>query len=279
MKIGLLTGKGALPYHVIAGAKEAGFNMTAVTFNGLTHSNDYNVPSQSFGLAEFGGITAYLKSHKCTHICMAGYIQRPDFTQLKPDLKALKYLPGAISAGKKGDDALLRYLMAIFEKQGFEIISPQELCRHLLAGEGYLGAVQMAAEHKDDINKACAIAREMGARDIGQGAVVCGGLILAVEAQEGTDEMLKRVANLPDAKRGTQSCRKGVLAKMLKPGQDSRVDLPTIGLQTIVLADEAGLSGIAVESGQAFIIDRAAVIKRADEAGIFILGLPPSESL
>jgi len=275
MKIGLLTGQGQLPHHVISGAKAAQLEIISICFDGITEARNYQIEGQNFGLAEFGAITKYLKNNNCTHICMAGNLERPDFSKLKPDVKALKYLPGALSASKKGDDALLSYLMSIFEQQGFDIISPQELCQNLLVEEGYIGAIEATDAHKDDIVKACEIARDMGARDIGQGAVVCNGLVLAVEAQEGTDNMLQRVAKLPEAKRGRINQRKGVLAKMVKPEQDERVDLPTIGLKTVELAAQAGLAGIVVESGRAFFIDKLTAIKAADDAGLFILGLLP----
>lgn len=278
MKIGLLTGQGQLPHYVISGAKSAETEIIVICFNGITEANDYAVEGKNFGLAEFGAIIKYLKQTNCTHVCMAGNLERPDFTKLKPDIKALKYLPGALSASKKGDDALLSYLLLIFEKQGFDIISPQELCQNLLVEVGLIGTIKVNDEHRDDILKACEIARDMGARDIGQGAVVCNGLVLAVEAQEGTDNMLKRIASLPEAKRGNKSHRQGVLAKMVKPGQDERVDLPTIGLRTVELAVQAGLAGIVVESGQAFLIDKQAAVKVADESGIFILGIPSSKA-
>ena len=126
--------------------------------------------------------------------------------------------------------------------------------------------------------KACKVARAIGELDIGQGAIVCRGLVLAVEAQEGTDEMLRRVGRLPQEIRGNPSEREGVLAKMVKPGQETRVDLPTIGPETIRLAAAAGLAGIAAEGGQAFVMDKEKVIKMANEAGLFVLGLPAIES-
>ena len=205
---------------------------------------------------------------------MAGEVSRPDFSALKPDIKGLKYLPGALSAAKRGDDALLTYMIWVFEKEGFEIISPQEICKSLLIGEGHMGAVRLTAQHRDDALKACEIARQMGALDIGQGAVVCGGLVLAVEAQEGTDGLLARTAALPQDKRGSAKARKGVFAKLVKPLQEERVDLPTIGPKTVELAIEAGLAGIVVESGRAFCLDQAACIAAADAAGLFIVGIP-----
>jgi len=183
---------------------------------------------------------------------------------------------GAVKAAKQGDDALMRYLLELFEKEGFEVIAPQDVCQSLLLPEGMLGSVQLTETHMSDARIACTIASKIGALDIGQGAVVCNGVVLAVEAQEGTDAMLRRVAELPAEIRGSVSERKGVLAKMVKPTQETRVDLPTIGPATIENAAAAGLAGIVAEGGRAFIIDREQVIALANAAGLFIAGLPSS---
>jgi DUF1009 family protein len=114
------------------------------------------------------------------------------------------------------------------------------------------------------------VARAIGALDIGQGAVCCDGLILAVEAQEGTDAMLRRVAVLPAAIRGDPEHRRGVLAKVCKPGQETRVDLPTIGPATVRHAAEAGLAGIVGEAGRLLVLDREATIALADDLGLFL---------
>ena len=274
MKIGLIAGNGDLPHQVIAGAVEAGYAVSTITFKGMTPPETFTPAAKPFGIAELGGVVKYFKRQKCTNICMAGQVERPDFSKLKPDMKALKYLPGAVSAARKGDDSLLSYLLSVFEKEGFEIISSQALCDHLLIPEGHMGAVRLTKQHRDDALKACEIARDIGAKDIGQAVVVCDGLVLAVEAQEGTDAMLMRVADLPANKRGDNVSRRGVLAKLLKPGQDNRVDMPTIGPKTIDLAIKAGLAGIVVESGRAFCIDKAQTVEAADKAGLFIVGLP-----
>ena len=159
---------------------------------------------------------------------------RPDFAALKPDLRGLTWLPGAVMAARKGDEALLRFLMDEFEKEGFAIEGAHEVMGELTLAAGPLGAPCAAATaHGADIAKAIEVARAIGALDIGQGAVVCDGLVLAVEAQEGTDAMLRRVAELPAELRGAPGRRRGVLAKVAKPIQEERVDLPTIGLATI----------------------------------------------
>lgn len=274
MKIGLIAGGGALPLSVEHGAREDDHDLFVCALSGFADAGDFSAKTATFGLAEFGKITAAFKDYGCTHVCFTGTVSRPDFKALRPDMKALRHLPGAIVAAKSGDDALLSYILSVFEQEGFTIIAPQDLCKSLLIPCGVFGAASKAELHRSDIEKACETALAIGALDIGQGAVVCRGLVLAVEAQEGTDAMLRRVAALPDDLRGRAEKREGVLAKMVKPGQEVRVDLPTIGLETVRLAAAAGLAGIVAEEGQAFIIDKAAVIDAATEAGLFIAGLP-----
>jgi len=277
MHIGLIAGGGNLPKHVVLGAKQDGHDVSVIALKGFAETSDFET-AKAFGIAEFGKMTKALKKAKATHVCFAGIVKRPDFKSLKPDLKAMFHMGGAVKAAKQGDDALMRYLLDLFEREGFNVIAPQDVCKSLLLPEGILGSVHLAEIHKDDAQKACETATKIGALDIGQGAVVCQGVVLAVEAQEGTDAMLKRVAKLPAEIRGSALDRKGVLAKMVKPTQETRIDLPTIGPATIENAAEAGLAGIVAEGGRAFIIDRAQVIQLADAAGIFIAGLPPSKA-
>jgi len=278
MKVGLIAGSGELPYAVIEGCRAAGHEFQVISLAGTPVDLPDNISVITHEAGKLGRITKALKKADCTHICFAGKVERPDFGALKPDFKGLRRLPGVIAAARHGDDALLSYLLSSFENDGFEIIAPQNLCSHVLMPEGHLGAVTMAAEHRADSEKACRIARQIGALDIGQSAVVCEGLVLAVEAQEGTDAMLKRVAALPEAIRGTSGARRGVLAKMVKPGQETRVDLPAIGAQTIALADEAGLAGIVSEGGKSFVFRRDDVAAKADVAGMFVAGLPALEA-
>lgn len=275
MKVGLISGSGDLPLSVTEGTVQSGHEIVVAALEGFAETTTFSVGSRSFGLAEFGGITKFFKKQNCTHVCLAGNVERPDFKNLKPDLKGLKHLPGAVMAAKEGDDSLMRYILETFEKEGFTIISPQELCDSLLLPSGNLGAHSLSQEHRDDAEKACKIASTIGGLDIGQGAVVCRGLVLAVEAQEGTDAMLERVAALPQSLRGTPKKREGLLAKMVKPGQETRVDLPTIGPKTVELASKAGLAGIVAEGGRAFVMQRDDVIRLANEYGLFVAGLPP----
>ena len=275
MRLGLIAGGGELPKYVISAASNDALDVSVIALDGFADPADFN-GAQVLGIAQYGAMLKALKRAQVSHICFAGTVKRPDFKRLKPDFKGLVNMPGAIKAAKQGDDALLRYILTLFEKEGFKIIAPQDICKSLLLSEGILGGVKLDSSHKVDVKLACETAVKIGALDIGQGAVVCQGLVLAVEAQEGTDNMLMRVASLPKAITGTPSARKGVLAKMLKPTQDTRVDLPTIGPETIRLAGEAGIAGIVAEAGKCFVIEREVVITQADAAGIFIAGLPPA---
>ena len=277
MKLGLIAGGGELPKHVLQAATLDGLETTIIGLRGHAKAEDYK-GQYFFKVAEFGKIVKRLKKSGCTHLCFAGIVKRPNFKSLKPDLKGMLHMPGAMKAAKEGDDALLRYLLSLFEKEGFEIIAPQTLCQSLLLPEGILGTVKILDSQSEDTRKACEVASQIGALDIGQAVVVCRGVVLAVEAQEGTDAMLGRILSLPKTIRGTLDNRSGVLAKMVKPGQDIRVDLPTIGPLTVENASKAGLAGIVSEGGRAFIIEREKTIQMANEAGLFIAGLPPSRS-
>jgi DUF1009 family protein len=141
---------------------------------------------------------------------------------------------------------------------------------------GLLGAVAPSAEARADAERALEVARAIGRLDVGQAAVVCRGLVLAVEAQEGTDAMLARTAELPEPLRGAPGAPAGVLAKAPKPIQETRVDLPTIGLATVQAVARAGLAGIVGEAGRLLVLDREAVIALADELGVFVLGVEPA---
>lgn len=272
-KIGLLAGGGALPHAVVAGALENGYEIFVAALKGFAKVATFSQPTKEFGVGELGRLLKTLKLQNCTHVIMAGNISRPDFRKIKPDLGGIKLLPKAIAAASKGDDALLRFLLSIFEKEGFIILAPQDVCSNSLMPFGVLGKHSPTNADDIDIQKALETASYIGAQDIGQGAVVCDGLVLAVEAQEGTDKMLGRVAELPNNIRGVPSNKSGVLAKCLKPGQEDRIDLPTIGVETIKRANKAGLSGIVLEAHKSFILDIEAVINSADKLGIFVLGI------
>ena len=140
-----------------------------------------------------------------------------------------------------------------------------------------LDGATLAGVFDIDAKRAAEVATISGSLEIGQGAISCAGLILAVEAQEGTDRMLARIPDLPVEIRGTAEARRGVLVKRPKPQQERRIDLPTIGVATVRGAAAAGLAGIAVEAGAALVVDRGDVAAAADQLGLFIYGFTIAE--
>ncbi|HLY79719.1 MAG TPA: UDP-2,3-diacylglucosamine diphosphatase LpxI [Caulobacteraceae bacterium] len=273
-KLGLIAGGGGLPLALAEHCRDTGRPHFVIRLRGFADAAMEAFPGDVAGIAEIGRIVKLARGAGCEALCFAGMVRRPDFSALKPDLRGLAWLPGAAMAARKGDEALLRFLMGEFEKEGFGIEGAHEVMGDLALPAGPLGRLAPQDDHGVDIAKAIETARAIGALDIGQAAIVCDGLVLAVEAQEGTDALLRRVAELPADLRGAPGRRKGVLAKVAKPIQEERVDLPTIGLATIEGADRAGLAGVVGVAGKMLVVDRAAVAAAADAAGLFVAGVP-----
>lgn len=275
-KLGLIAGGGTLPVEIAQHCEQAGREVFIARLKGFSGPELEAFPGSDVGLAEVGKCIKLLKRAGCKSVCLVGNVSRPDFASLKPDLRGIAILPAVIMAARKGDDALLRVILAEFSKEGFLIEGAHEAKSDLTLRSGALGRIAPQSHHKADIARALLVARKIGELDIGQGAVVCDGLVLAVEAQEGTDAMLRRVANeIPGAIRGQAGAYRGVLAKAPKPIQDTKVDMPTIGLATIQRVAAAGLAGIVGEAGRLLVLDRDHVIALADELGLFIYGVEP----
>ena len=270
-KLGLIAGGGALPLRVAERCRQTDRPVFVVRLKGFAEADLTAIEGADIGLGEVGTCVDALKRAGCRSVCLAGIVKRPDFANFKVDLKGMRVLPGIVSAAKKGDDALLRQVLKVFEDSGFAVEGADDI----LGGQetlsaGALGAVVPREADRADLLKALHVARAVGELDVGQGAVVSHGLVLAVEAQEGTDAMLERVAGLPADIRGRAP--QGVLAKAPKPIQERKVDLPVIGPRTIELAARAGLAGVAGPAGDLIVIDREATIAAADRLGLFVWG-------
>lgn len=275
-RLGLVAGGGALPIHVAEAARQEGRLACVIALKGFADPAAYKESSEIM-LGQLGQMFKALKAARCDAVCFAGIVPRPDFKTLKLDMKAMSVLPKVLAAAARGDDALLRKVVSLFEAEGMTVVGADEIAQSLILGEGLITRTGPDNRARADGLKALHIAAVIGAEDIGQGAVVADGLVLAVEAQEGTDSMLARVADLPDSVRGGPQARRGVLAKRPKPGQERRIDLPVIGVSTVEGAARAGLAGIAVQAGGALVLGRDAVAEAADAAGLFIWGVGPSK--
>ncbi len=271
-KLGLIAGGGALPLAIAARCEAEGRPVFVVRLTSFADPHLIRYPGLEAGMAEIGRVLAALKAADCVAVCFAGTVNRPDFKALKPDLKGALVLPGIIAAATKGDDALLRKILSVFENEGYAIEGADDILGGETLTVGALGSVTPDEAQLSDLRKALHVAEKAGELDIGQGAVVCDGLVLAVEAQEGTDAMLARVTGLPGDLRGATGNPKGALGKAPKPIQDLRIDMPVIGAQTIEMAAAAGLAGVGGVAGKLILIDRAAIIEAADRLGLFVWG-------
>lgn len=267
-RLGILAGGGDLPLELALASQDS--NPFVVTLNGHADRDYSAFDHQDMSIGQIGGIAKVLKAAGCDTLCFAGYVQRPDIKSLKLDTRGLIMVPKALAAGRKGDDALIRVVVSEFEGQGFAVVGADQVLSALAPTLETGMDAPVDGPHRDDIAKACQIARKMGSLDIGQGAVVANGLVLAIEAQEGTNAMLDRLTSLRAEIRGTPDKRCGVLAKMPKPMQERRVDLPTIGLDTVERCAAAGLAGIALEAGSALILERDAVERALKAHNMFL---------
>lgn len=272
--LGIIAGGGELPRAIATSVRSGGREVFVLALNGMTGEWARDFPSEWLSLGEPGRAIKAFHAHGCDEITLAGRVQRPKFSDLKLDTKGVMIAPRVIAAALKGDDALLRSLVDMFEREGFRVVGAAEAAPDLIAKPGVMGRVKPNAENEADIAQAFAIARAMGALDVGQAAIVCAGLALAVEAAEGTDAMIARIAALPEHFRGSPGRPRGVLVKAPKPIQDGKTDLPVVGVETMRNAHAVALAGVAVEAGAALIVDREAVVAEADRLGLFLMGVP-----
>ena len=273
-KVGIIAGGGELPQRLIKACQKSGQAFHVVAFKGQAD------PELSNGLEGFEGhidwvrlgavgkALSILKHNGCHDLVMGGTIKRPSIMALLPDARAMKFIikTGAYALG---DDGLLSAIVRFLEtEEGFRVIGVHHVLPQLLAPIGTLGKHQPDPVGLGDLKVAVHAALDLGRKDQGQGAVGEAGTVLALEEKDGTDAMLKRVGNMK-----SRSPIGGVLVKVVKPGQERRVDLPTIGVATVESAAKAGLKGIGVEAGGAIIMDRAQMIEAADRLNLFIIGI------
>ncbi|MDP6345315.1 MAG: UDP-2,3-diacylglucosamine diphosphatase LpxI [Alphaproteobacteria bacterium] len=272
-KLGILAGRGELPGRLVDACRDAGREFFVVAFNGETDPATVadGVDHAWVDVPAVGQTIRLLKQAGASELVLIGPVGRPDFSALKPDWHGVRLLPKVIKAAQQGDDALMKVVVEDLEKQGFSIVAAEAVLEILAAPAGALGARSPDQRDMADIQRGMAVVVELGRLDIGQAAVVRDGYVLAVEAAEGTDEMLRRCREF----RGDEAA--GVLVKLPKPGQERRVDLPAIGPPTVAGAAAAGLKGIALEAGGALITDREAVARAADAAGLFVFGVAPAD--
>ena len=267
-KLGIIAGQGELPRKLIRHCQKTKRPYFVLAFIGQTE--EQTILDSPHALVNLGSVSKAintLKNEGVTDLVMAGSLHRPSWSEIHPDVKGALWL-AKLATHAFGDDSLFRIITQELEKEGFVIVGAETILGDaLLASHGAMSNAKPKAHNKKDIERGLEVLKALGAVDVGQAAVIQQGMVLGVEAVEGTDQLIKRCKNLKRPGHGP------VLVKIAKPGQDRRVDLPTIGKKTIEQAKESGFEGIAIEAGSVQMIHKDVVIQTADELGLFVYGI------
>ncbi len=270
--LAILCGGGGFPLEV---ARAAAANGRSPFLIGVVGSSDPAIedfPHVWVHLGQIGKLFGALKERAIGDIALVGAMARPEFQDLRLDWGAVKRASELAQLFRGGDNHLLVGIAGIFEREGLKVVGAHEIAPQLVAPVGAFGAHAASAEAEADVRVGAALLAALSPFDVGQGAVVANGRVLALEAAEGTDAMLARVAELRAARRLRLQGAQGVFVKAPKRGQDLRLDMPAVGPKTVEAARRAELKGLALAAGGVLIADRAAFLSAANAAGLFVVG-------
>jgi DUF1009 family protein len=270
----ILAAGGDVPLQVATAARDAGRDVLIIGLEGEAAEGIKAFPHAMAKWGQIGRVEELIRSHGAREVVVIGTVaRRPDFSTIAVDFGTLRYLPRLIKGMVGGDDSVLANFAAFAEQRGYRIVGAHEVAPALVAKAGAIVGRAPHGATLADARLAMDAARGIGAMDIGQAAVAVNARVVALEAAEGTDAMLERVAVLRANGRARWSGRAGVLAKRSKPQQDLRLDMPAIGPRTVEGVAAAGLAGIVIEAGRVMIAERAAAVTLAERTGTFIFAV------
>ena len=274
LPIAILAGHGRLPILAAAAVARAGRFPLVLAIAGEADPAAFaGMPVHTLRWGEVGRLWRLLDEHRCREaIFIGGVSGRPELRSIKFDMGGIALLPRLAKLVRGGDDALLSGIAAIFNERGIKLVSVLDVAPEMALPAGLLTRRSPAPEEEEDISVAAEAARALGRLDIGQAAVAVGGRVVALEGAEGTNGLLARLDPLRAA--GRIPANGGVLVKMVKPQQDRRIDLPTIGPETAKAARAAKLTGVAGSAGETLIAGREETVAEFDRQGLFLTGLP-----
>ena len=276
--VAIVCGSGGFPTSVATEATARGQNILLVGLKGIAGPEIEAFPHEWVHLGEMGGLFKLLETRNIKRIAFVGALKRPDLSDLRLDWGAVKRLPDIARAFKGGDDHILKGILRLFEAEGLEVMGVDALAPALLVDSGLLVGTAPDAQALGDIHFGFSVLNAMAPFDTGQAAVIANNRVIAIEAAEGTDAMLERVAALRASGRWKVKGRAGVLVKIPKKGQDLRVDLPAIGPMTLQGCVKAGLVGVGVAAGRVLVLDREQTLGFARQNSIFIQGIAQESS-
>jgi UDP-2,3-diacylglucosamine hydrolase len=270
--LAIICGGGTLPFAVADAVTKHGRRVVLFAIRGWADATRVaGYPHYWAAIGQFGAFCRLARREDCRDVVFIGSMVRPAIWQIRPDFKTLRLLPRIFGMFRGGDDHLLKGVAAIFEEHGFRLVGAHAVAPEILMPEGVLGHERPNERDRADIAKGLALLNAASPFDVGQAVVVADARVLAIEAAEGTDRMLARIAEL--RQNGRIASGRGVLVKAAKRNQDRRLDLPSIGPQTVEGAARAGLAGIAVVAGSTIVAEPVQIGATADRAGLFVLGV------
>ncbi len=266
--LALIAGQGDLPHKIIDAQKDKR-PIVVVAFEGqtpleLTQDLPPEIPVLWVKLGVIDPVLVFFKEWHVTDVTMAGGLTRPKLRDLSMDRTGVRWLKTLGASAFKGDDHLLGGIVTLLEKEGILIIPPHSLVENLFTSSGVLTVRAPTPNDQNDINQGITILNVLAPYDVGQAIAVHDGCVLGIETIEGTAALLNNIKALGRTPGG-------VFIKMRKIGQSQKVDMPTIGIDTIQQVRDAGLSGIAIEAGGVQVLDLADVIRLADEMELFLV--------
>jgi hypothetical protein len=273
--VAILAGGGRLPAQLADELARRGRAFRILAFRGFAERDVQTRADEVVDLLDVARALKALADWGTASVTLAGAVSRPSPSAAFSAFAYFRNRRELEDVLSRGDDHLLRGVVARLEERGFPVVGIHDLAPNLLAREGVYGRVEPSPAEAESIAVGCGLLRDLSPYDVGQATVVAAGRVTAVEGPEGTDRMLERVrrfsARLPFAR---PRAREGVLVKAAKRGQDLRVDLPTIGPRTVEMAARAGLKGIAVGAGSTLVLQEPRVVEAADRHGLFVVGVP-----
>lgn len=272
--LAIIAGSGELPLVVAEEVRASGRPLFVVEVEGEADADFSTFARARLPIGAAGRLKSLLLEQNCRDVLMAGNFRRPRFSDIEWDMGTVKAaLPTIMRIMRGGDDRAVNGVVKVFENEGFRIVGPRDVVPKLVAPAGTIGKVKPARRSRAEIDFGFRGIGQMGSLDIGQAVVVVSERIVAVEAAEGTTAMVRRCADLRAQGRISTPSPSGVLVKAAKPGQELRLDMPVVGVETVLAARDAGLEGIAVEAGRVLLPRIDDVRRAADEAGLFVVGI------
>ena len=265
--IGLILGTGNLPCQIVKELQKKQTNFTCVLLENFINTSIINLTDKYciVKMGHIGKTINHLKQHGVTHIVFAGHIARPSFKDLDTDAKGRSWLIKLGLSIFKGDDGLLVALTDLLKSEGFKMMTPNDILNSLYLKKGVHTNIQPSEQDNLDIKKGIEILNTTSPLDIGQAIIIEDGVVLGLEAIEGTEKLIQRIKTLKRTKKNS-----GVLVKMAKQQQSKEVDLPTVGPDTIQQCIESGLKGIAIDHQYTQVLDQSRVIQLANDNNLYV---------